>query len=284
MDAGARSPPRTRDAWEVLRVRQWLVFSPLPAAGIARLDEVRGARAGEIAGAVVASSLALAYAYGINAIFDRGTDLDGHKNVLAGRQSVPLPAIASVAGAGLLAILAGALLGAGALVSIAASLAAGTVYSAGPRLKRFPAVGLTANLLIFAPLLFTAVRPGSPSPALWLLVTVFALLVTQNQLLHEEGDAAEDEAAGAMTTGRWLGPRGVRGAVVALAAAIAACGVASRAPFSGGVCAVGAVATAWIGLWDHPARQRRQAHRYLAATIGAALFLALTGAPWGAAS
>jgi 4-hydroxybenzoate polyprenyltransferase len=278
MDARARSQPRLRDAWAVLRVRQWMVFAPLPAAGIARLDEVRGARMSNVAGAVVASGLALAYAYGLNAIADRRADEDPDKNVLAGREEVPVPAIVSVICAGLAALLAAGALGGLALPAIAASIAAGTVYSAGPRLKRFPALGLLANHAIFLPLLFPAVRPGAAPVGLWLLAPVFALLLTQNQLLHEESDAAEDEAAGVTTTARRLGARGVRYAVVALAAGIAVAGAMTGRGAVLGVCAVGAVATAGVGLSDHPASLRRRAHRYLAAMVGVALFLASLGA------
>ncbi len=275
MNGRARSSPPVRDAWAVLRVRQWLVFVPLPAAGIARLDEVRGARMGELGAAAAVSSLALAYAYGINAVFDRRADRDADKNVLAGRADVPLGAIvASVTGAGLAALVGAGALGAGALRATAVSIAAGTVYSAGLRLKRFPLLGLAANLLIFAPLLFTAVRPGQAPAGLGLLVAAFVLLVTQNQLLHEEADAAEDEAAGALTTFRWLGPRGARWAFAALAAGLAVVGAVASAPAGVAVAVVGAVATVILGRSKRPASWRRRAHRYLAATIGAAFFLA----------
>jgi 4-hydroxybenzoate polyprenyltransferase len=274
MNGRARSSPRARDAWAVLRVRQWLVFVPLPAAGIARLDEVQGARMGELVAAAVVSSLALAYAYGINAIFDRRADRDPDKNVLAGREGVPLAAVVSVTCAGLAALVGAGAVSAGALGAIAISIAAGTVYSAGLRLKRFPLAGLAANLLIFAPLMFTAVRPGHAPGNLGLLVLAFGLLVTQNQILHEEADSSEDEAAGALTTARWLGRRGARWAFLALAAGVAAVGARASAPAGVAVSAVGALATVLVGLCDRPAAQRRRAHRYLAASIGVALFLA----------
>jgi 4-hydroxybenzoate polyprenyltransferase len=222
---------------------------------------------------VVAASSSLAYAYGINAIFDRHTDLDRDKNVLAGRETVALHAIASVTGVGAFALLLGGSLGARCLVAIAVSIAFGTMYSAGPRLKRFPAVGLVANVLIFAPLLFAAVEPDHVPRGLRLLAVVFVLLLAQNQLLHEQEDEAEDELGGVMTTGRWLGPFGVKASVVALAAAIACAGALAGTATQSCTCAVAAVATALLGASAPAATSRRRAHRYLASAIGAALFL-----------
>jgi 4-hydroxybenzoate polyprenyltransferase len=139
-------------------------------------------------------------------------------------------------------------------------------------------LGLLANHAIFLPLLFPAVKPGAAPVGLWLLAPVFALLLTQNQLLHEESDAAEDEAAGVTTTARRLGVRGVRWAVLALAAGIVVAGALAGGGAVIGVCVVGAAATAAVGLSGHPASLRRRAHRYLAAMVGVALFLASLGA------
>lgn len=267
------------EAWAVLRVRQWIVFAPLPAAGLAHLDELRGARALHVLGAVIAGGLSLAYAYGINAIFDRRTDHDPTKNALAGHERVPPAAIASVVSAGLAALLLASALGAIPLAAVATSIAAGTVYSAGPRLKRFPVAGLVANDLIFSPLLLAAVRPGAISRSLWLLVVIFVLLVTQNQLAHEEADAAEDETAGALTTARWLGPRGVRWTVLALAAGIAGAGTLAPTALEAAIAIAAGLASALCVLAIEPAAARRRAHRHLAVTIGVALFLASLQAP-----
>jgi 4-hydroxybenzoate polyprenyltransferase len=183
--------------------------------------------------------------------------------------------MAVVTGAGLAALIVAGSLGGVGLAAIASSIAAGTVYSAGPRLKRFPGVGLLVNHAIFVPLLFAAAR----APAhLGILAPVFALLLTQNQLLHEEADLAEDEAAGTRTTARWLGPFGVRLALAALAGGVAVAALAAETLAGAAVCVVGSLATAAIGLARRPATRRRQVHRSLAATVGVALFLAEVGA------
>jgi hypothetical protein len=136
-------------------------------------------------------------------------------------------------------------------------------------------VGLVVNHAIFLPLLFAAAK----APAhLGILVPVFALLLTQSQLLHEEGDLAEDQRAGTWTTARWLGTGGVRLALAALAAGVALAGFAAATSGGTAVCVAGSLATAGVGLARRPAAWRRQVHRYLAAALGVALFLAEVGA------
>lgn len=262
-------------AWSVLRVRQWLVFAPLPAAGIARVSDVGPSRFGAVLAAAAVSGFALAYAYGINAIVDRHTDRDPGKNVLAGHDEVPPTVTASVATCGLAALAGAAAIGLHALEAIAISIAAGTVYSAGPRLKRFPLVGLLANVFIFAPLMFTALPAGGLPAGMRTLVPAFVVLLAQNQLLHEEADAAEDEQAGALMTAPWLGRAGARWALVALAASLVAVGVVARSTAAAAVAVMGAAATLWVSLGARPAPVRRKAHRYVAAAVGAALFLVL---------
>ncbi len=275
MIEGARARPSVLDAWSVLRARQWAVFVPLSAAGVVHPDELRGVRLFAFASAAVVTGLALAYAYGLNALAERGTDRDARKNVLAGRAEVPTLAVAAVGAAGLGAASGAALLGREPLVAVALSLLAATLYSVGPRLKHLPVAGLAANVLIFAPLMFTAVRPGdAPAPLAW-LVAAFVALVVQNQLLHEQADAAEDAAAGALTTARWLGERGARGLIVACAGALVAAGATSRSPVAFAVALAGAAASIAVALAPRPAAWRRRAHRYVAATVGASLFLVL---------
>jgi 4-hydroxybenzoate polyprenyltransferase len=219
--------------------------------------------------------LALAYAYGINAIFDRGSDEDPHKNVLVGRERVPLATVLSVMGAGFFALWGASTLGHIAFFSIAGSIAAGTIYSAGPRLKRFPGVGLLGNLLIFAPLMASALRPGSTPVGFPVLFAVFALLVTQNQLMHEEGDVLEDVAAGAFTTARWLGPRGTRMTLWILALGIAGAGALAPTPIGFAVCLATAALSILIATYVEHAKTRRKAHRYLSAIMGVVLFFVL---------
>lgn len=261
-------------AWAVLRVRQWFIFTPLPAAGMVRLDELHGRRGFEVLGAMLVSGLALAYAYGINAIFDRGSDEDPRKNVLAGRTRVPPAAVVSVVFSGFFALWGASALGRVALWSAGASIAAGTLYSAGPRLKHYPVIGLLGNWLIFAPLMATALRTESIPQGFSVLFAVFTLLVTQNQLMHEEGDIAEDTVADAWTTARWLGARRTRLALWALALGIAATGLVAPAWLGSAICVVTGGLSAMIASYVEPAKSRRRLHRYLSGAMGAGLFVA----------
>src|SRR5262249_8720144 len=94
------------DAARALRARQWLHFTVLPLAAMGGGAPVSSARLG--LGVGVAAAL-LAYAYGANAIADRGTDASLRKNVLAGVVAAPLRAAGLVASAGAIGF-AGALL------------------------------------------------------------------------------------------------------------------------------------------------------------------------------
>lgn len=262
-------------AWAVLRVRQWFIFVPLPAAGMVRPDELQGKRGLEVLGAVVVSGLALAYAYGINAIFDRASDEDPRKNVLAGQTRVPTAAVVSVMFSGLLALCGASLLGRVAMWSVGASIAAGTLYSAGPRLKHFPVIGLLGNWAIFAPLMAAALRLDSVPRGFSVLFAVFTLLVTQNQLMHEESDIAEDTLANAWTTARWLGERGTRAALWALAIGIAAAGLLAPSLPGLAICVVAGGLSALIASYVEPAKRRRRLHRYLSGLMGGVLFVAV---------
>jgi 4-hydroxybenzoate polyprenyltransferase len=275
MSGRDRVEPSVYEAWAVLRVRQWIVFAPLPAAGIVHLDELQGARLWYIVGATIVSGLSLAYAYGLNAIFDRGSDEDPNKNVLAGRDRVSLVVVATVISTGLLALCGAIVLGRIALLAIAMSIAAGTIYSAGPRLKRFPGWGLFGNLMIFAPLMASALRPESIPPGFPTLFVVFALLVTQNQLMHEETDATEDAAAGVWTTARWFGPRRTRMAIGVLAFAIAWAAALAPTTLARLACVLIAGLSIFIAYCVERAKTRRLLHRYLSAIMGVVLFFVL---------
>jgi 4-hydroxybenzoate polyprenyltransferase len=241
-------------AWKALRARQWLHFLFLPAASMAGpLSLLHG---------IAVAACALAYAYGLNAISDRVTDLDVRKNPLVGATSAQLPALLSLL---LLAALGlGALAGATSLEAAAISLLASTVYSVGPRLKRVPLLGTLLNLAMFAPLLLVA--PGAaPSPSLRLLGAAFATLLVQNQLLHERADAVEDAAAHARTTGRVLGEGSTHLLVLAV-------GVAGAALLGGVAAAAIGLVTAASLLPCSNAAARRVRHRWLALLAGAILF------------
>jgi len=255
---------------ELLRIRQWAHFLVLPlaafepAAGWPRLGL-----------GVALTALALGYAYGLNAISDRVTDLDARKNPLAGIANPLRSAAALVAGCGVAALGLAFTGGRVATEAIALSLLAATVYSVGPRWKATPGLGTTLNAVIFAPLLLcTAPRVGA-SPWLPLELTTFCALLLQNQLLHERADAAEDSAAGVRSTALRVGPRAASAVALMLGAAGAAL-ACLLAPVAGGAAAAGAallagslVATRGPG----PLPARRATHRWVAFAGGALLFV-----------
>jgi len=259
----------------VLRARQWLHFLPLPAAATAP-GAWTAAGLGRLALATAVAAGALGWAYGLNAIADRGSDASVEKNPLVGVRELGAEAVAAVAVAGLLALVGAALLGPVAGACALLSLAAGALYSVGPRAKALPLAGLIVNVLIFLPLLGLMWAPGhTPSGGRGLLA-VFVSLLAQNQLIHERADAAEDERAGALTTGRRLGAAGTYCAIAGIAIAGGAIslwlasGTASAA-VSVAVLVAGAVAA----LGGDAARGRRR-HRAVA-IVGGAILWALGG-------
>ncbi len=207
--AGGRPVVGWRRALRAVRSPHWWYFTPLPLASLV------GDAAGDLdtvarcLGGMVVTALCLAYAYGLNGIADRGMDRNSAKNSLAGLDGVPRDAALLVAGCALGALGIAAVMTPIALLGATVSLVAGTLYSALWRLKRLPVVGTFVNVMIFAPLPFLAVS-GYPSTAVLFLTYCFWVLLTQNQILHEVSDAAEDEAAGVRTTGVVVGPTGVR--------------------------------------------------------------------------
>ncbi|MFO0594454.1 MAG: hypothetical protein U0228_04100 [Myxococcaceae bacterium] len=260
-----------------LRVRQWLHFVPLPLASMAVLTP------GRVALACTATAASLAFAWGINSIADRLGD-DPAKNPIAGHVRVGRELPALLAALVLLALILSAALGLSALVAMFASLASGALYSAGPRLKRWPGAGLVANTLIFVPLLALGLDDRVAHAAFPMLLAVFTALLLQNQLLHELADADEDARSEVLTTARALGVRGtlalvftfgVVGAAVAgtlaqsflPALAMLACTLVPFAPNTGlGTASGGAavLATSWSRV--------RLAHRVACVIAGALLF------------
>jgi 4-hydroxybenzoate polyprenyltransferase len=202
-----------RRAWALLRVPQWLHFIVLPVAGLDPSDGINAEITIRMVLAVLASSAALGWAFGLNAITDRRSDASSRKNPLAGSDRVPDYAWPVLIIAFATALAAGAALGTYALLLVAASLFCGTAYSDGPRVKRLPGLGLITNLGIFVPLLFLC-ADGASASRMPGLALCFGVLLAQNQLLHEWADMPEDQVAGDMTTARWLGAGFVRPTVV----------------------------------------------------------------------
>lgn len=259
----------------VLRAKQWAHFAPLPLAMVERsaLDSPRDL--GRAALAVAAASLCLGYAYGINAIADRASDASASKNPLAGVETVPLGAKVVVFTAAALALATSLSLGLFATGLTVASLAAGTLYSVGPRLKAWPVAGALFNTVIFAPLLGLALRDGASAPrGAAVLSLTFVGLIFQSQLLHEAEDAEEDARGRVFTTARWLGPRLTRIVATWLAAPFALLAIA-LAPGAGlGVTAVAALAGgAAVAFFERDFAAARRAHRYVTAAGGALVLL-----------
>ncbi|MDC3960138.1 UbiA family prenyltransferase [Polyangium jinanense] len=260
-------------ALSALRAPQWAHFVVLPLAGLSRA--ALGSKSGLTRGALglAAASFSLAYAYGLNAVHDRASDASAEKNPLTGDAPLPSFMIAALGASAALALGVSVPLGARASLRTLVSLAAGTLYSAPPRLKDRPVLGLVANTAIFAPLLGLCVIEGEEPPAYELLAATFVGLLVQNQLLHEIADATEDAAGGAFTTARWLGPERARFAAAAVAVPFAVIaravaptpGLARAASL---VLAAGAAAALWRG---DPAAARKR-HRGVAAAGGAILY------------
>src|SRR5262245_25912762 len=105
-------------ALRVLRAPQWLHFAVLPLAGMDRATLASPPGLARSAVAVLTASLALGYAYGVNALGDRASDASAVKNPLAGVARVPLDTKIVIAGAALAALSISLLLGPAALVLV----------------------------------------------------------------------------------------------------------------------------------------------------------------------
>lgn len=268
--------PAALGVLRVLRAPQWLHFAALPLAGLDRAALASPVALARGALGVAAASLALAYAYGINAVADRESDASRVKNPLAGIARVPAEARAVVATTAVAALAASFPLGRPAIVLVLASLVAGTVYSVGPRMKARPILGALFNTAIFAPLLGLALPQGAPPPpAFAALGATFVGLILQSQLLHEAADADEDAAGGALTTARLLGPRGTRALAVGLAAPFAALALALAprpAPALAWTAAAALAGGAAAALLERDFAAARRLHRRIAAAGGGLLF------------
>jgi len=254
-------------ALRALRAPQWVHFVVLPAATARTLSDLAGAAHG-----MAVAVLALGYAYGLNALADRPTDLDRRKSPLCGVDA-PSSLVKILAAMVLLALGLGWLAGPLSLAATLASLAASTLYSVGPRLKDLPILGTLLNAVIFAPLL--VVSPTGITPELAVVAIVFVALVLQNQLLHERADHDEDARAGTLTTARMLGARATHVGVAALGlvgAATAAWLSRSRLEALVAVLAL-AVVSVVVLVGQHSAAARRVSHRRWAVLAGAMIFV-----------
>jgi 4-hydroxybenzoate polyprenyltransferase len=259
-------------SWRVLRASDWWYFALLPAATLdtgapAAICALRLGRG------VLAAAAALGFAYGLNAIHDRATDRSATKNPLAGARAVPARTKALVGLAGAVALATAATAGAQAALCAAISLGSSAVYSAGPRVKRYPVLGTAANVAIFLPLLWL---DGAGALRSLSLPLGFTALLLQNQLWHERQDLDEDRDAGVRSSASLLGARGTA-ATAGVIGALGAAAVALALPGARLVEVVAACAACAAGslapLCASPARART-VHRVTAIAGGALLFAA----------
>ena len=261
-----------RRSLAALRVRQWAPFALLPLGAVAPGE----LPAGVAAAALGSAAGSLAFAYGLNARADAPSDAPGAKNPLAGgeppRTLAPVLALAVLGAAALTAPL-----GPQGQAALGVSLLGGWLYSGPARLKARPGFGLLGNHAIFLPLLYLGpgATPGRPALTLALLV-----LLTQNQLLHELADRAEDRRAGDRTTALWLGPDRVDAVVrgtgllgAALLGGLAAFGGWGPLPL-----ALGLLAATVVGTLPRDPATLRRVHGRVALGAGALGYLgALVG-------
>lgn len=266
------------------RVKDWIHFLPLPFAGWVADPHHPGIPA--LVGGVLGWGLGLAYASAVNQAFDDRLDrLWRAKNpVGAGferRQAILLAIPPFVASLAVLAALApmGLLPGVGLLV-------AATLYSAPPRLKRFPVLGTLWNLLVGVPGFFFAGRPSVGELPLRPLVGLFAVLLLGSQLIHEAQDRDDDRVGEVRTVATEGGRRTALLTALALVMAtpgIAWClteGVNQRAAITA-ACAV--FAAGWGALlWSRTRcedgaelKRLRLRYRYSAICLGAVVFAAM---------
>lgn len=267
------------DLARLYRVLDWVHFLPLPLAGW-WAGEARSGRS--LVGGLAAWGMALAFMSAVNQAFDDRLDRRAGKNpvgVRFGRREALLMAVPPA----LLSVALAAWLSPRGLVPTLLLLAAATVYSAPPRLKRVPVLGTLWNVVIALPGLFLADAPRAGHAPLRLLVTLFALLLVVSQLLHEAEDRDDDLAGGVFTVAVVTGVRGALGAAALGLAAIPlatwalSAGMAHRAALTA---ATGLFSAAWLatlgavlrGGERRGLRAVRLRYRYAALALGALAF------------
>ena len=255
-----------------MRVPQWVHFLVLPLTAL-RVGEVAFTA---LALGVAGTFTALAYAYGINAIADRHSDLRVEKNPLRGQRDVSdfvRWLIGGMAAATLLVALAAAPI---AGIALIVSLLASTVYSVGPRAKSVPFVGALANALIFVPLLYVGVGPTpwfETLQATLLIAIVFTIMLLQNQLVHELADASEDARAHDWTTAMMLGERHARSGCVLLGVVGSVAVLVLEAfSFDTMIAVTSMLLCGVLAMLSLPPSLLRVTHRFVSMALGALLF------------
>ena len=273
MTAASPLERQIAQVFRVLRVRDWLHFVVLPLAGIDKRVFIHPADAGRrLVLAMCCAACTLGYAYGVNVVADRAMDIDSQKNSLRGVKEVPawVVPLLGVACAGAVGL--AFCLSQFAVLSAVTALGAGTVYSAGPRLKSLPGVGTLLNVPIFAPLLAFAVQEPLPT-GFPVIATTFVFLLLQNQVLHECADMLEDARGEIRSTARLLGE--FRSKILILVLGLMGISVVFWVGSSLGCQSISAIALlvgSLVALVPRVSAQgRRKLHRILAIVTGAVL-------------
>ena len=269
------------------RVKDWIHFLPLPLAGW--VADPHHPSVVALVGGVLGWGLGLAYTSAINQAYDDRLDrMWRAKNPVgeggggfARRQAIALSIPPMIASLVVLAVMAPMGFLPGVVLIVAA-----TLYSAPPRLKRFPVLGTLWNLLVGVPGFFFASRPSVGELPLRPLVGLFAVLLLGSQLIHEAQDR-DDDVVGDVKTVATEGGR--RTALVAASALVIAtpgiawwlaAGVERRVEITA-ACAV--FAAGWGALlWSRmrcedgaELKRLRLRYRYSAICLGAVVFAAM---------
>ena len=195
--------------FKVLRIPHWWYFIPAVLAPYSDIATIRSQWPLLLLGSI-AAAFGLAAAYSLNNLMDYRFDDDLTKNPITSKSKVTSLVFL------LFLIPLGIALTSSTIVMVAISLQllGGLLYSAVVRLKQYPIIGTITNILIFCPLLFFAVPPGADLQGPILLAFIFAGMLVQNQLIHEQIDIEEDRGAGVRSTAMLLGRKGYLAALV----------------------------------------------------------------------
>ena len=262
-----------------MRVRHWAHFLLLPLAGFDPFGPLVDEALSLARGSIIAVCV-LAYGYLLNGLSDRALDRAASKNPFVGARGGGAHLALPYAALFILSLLALSLAWRGplsVLIATLAALAAGTLYSVGPRLKVVPVIGTLMNVACFAPLLFVGLGRSGLAPALLSLAVCFVGLLVQNQLIHEAADAREDRAASVRTTFVTYGPRvagwlAFASAIVATAGAWSLLGALAALVIMIPFVPFFPYALATRGTDRDAMRRLRLTHRAAAAVAGALLY------------
>ncbi len=263
------------------RVRDWLHFLPLPLAGWVSLGPERSPAA--LFAGMAAWACALAYTSALNHAFDARVDrLRRGKNPVGGlftaREAVLRAVPMGVAAFGLIWAFAP-----GGLPAVVMLLVTATLYSAPPRLKRWPVLGTLWNVLVGLPGLFFSGGASLSVSPVGLLVSAFSVLLVGSQLIHEAEDRDDDVQGGVSTVATVLGRRGAlaAAALVLLTLPVVVFVMTPGMPAASALRGLAALfSLAWAGALtrraagddDRSLRPMRLGYRWAALGCGALLF------------